>query len=270
MPIRQGRAVSVVLTSYNYGRFLRRALESVREQTEQDYELVVVDDGSTDDTPRVAQAFADEYPQLPVTLVRTRNGGASRARNIGIGVARGRYVTCLDADDYFAPTALADMRAVLDGDPEVGVVRPKLRVFGDVNAVWDWTVVPYDFDLLTRRNIAPCCAMFRREAWEQVGGYDESLGSWEDWDFWLSVCKRGYRMGEVMEPLLHHRMSQDGKFATNLHRHLELIAAIVRNHADVYGDAAALLAGRILAGESVEAELSDPPHPIFSWSLAAL
>jgi GT2 family glycosyltransferase len=162
------------------------------------------------------------------------------------------------------------MRAVLDQDPEIGVARPMLRVFGDTEGVWDWMVVPYDFDLLTRRNIAPCCALFRREAWERVGGYDENLSSWEDWDFWISVCEHGYRMGEVREPLLHHRISRDGKFATNLHRRLELISAIVRNHAEVYGEAAVRLADRVRTGEDVEAELADPPHPIFSWSLSAL
>jgi len=258
-------AVSVVVTSYNYGRYLRRALDSIAEQTERDFEIVVVDDGSTDDTAQVARQFADAYPRLPVTLIYTRNGGVGRARNLGIAVARGRYITCLDADD-FAPTALQHMRSILDAEPEFTVVRPMLHVFGAVDAVWDWMVVPYEFGKLTRRNVVPYCAMYRRDAWEQVGGYSESLGSWEDWNFWLDLGRRGHRMTQVMEPLLHHRMSDDGKFATNLHRKLELIATVVGNHPDVYAESV-VLAQRILAGVNVDAELRDPPHPVFGWSL---
>ncbi|MGW3957459.1 glycosyltransferase family 2 protein [Streptomyces sp. NPDC004752] len=260
-------AVSVIVTSYNYAHFLRRALVSVHEQTEQDFELIVVDDGSTDDTLLIARAFTSEYPNLSATIVCTGNGGVSRARNLGIALARGRYVVCLDADDYFAPTALERMRSVLDSEPGISVVRPMLQIFGDVEAVWDWMVVPYEFDRLCLKNIAPYCAMFRRDAWEQTDGYDEDLPSWEDWDFWITIAKHGHRMGAVMEPLVHHRMSRDGKFARNLHRQLKLLASIVRNHPEIYGDESGELAKRILSGENVDTELADPPHPIFGWSL---
>lgn len=262
------RAVSVVVTSYNYGHLLPRALDSIRDQTEQDFEIIVVDDGSTDDTFQRARAFSDAHPLLDVILVRTRNGGASRARNLGIALARGRYITCLDADDHFAPSALERMRSALDVDPTTSVVRPQLHVFGTVEAIWDWMTVPYDFDRLCETNIAPYCAMFRRTAWEHVGGYDEGMTSWEDWNFWIALGKHGHRMGAITEPLLHHRISDGGKFAANLHRRLELISRIVCNHPDVYDAESVDLAQRVLAGKDVDdAELADPPHPIFGWSL---
>jgi glycosyltransferase involved in cell wall biosynthesis len=269
MQMRPHPKISVVVTCFNYGRFLRRALDSIRRQSERDWELIVVDDGSTDDSWQVAHGFAEAYQDLAVSLLRTRNGGLSRARNQGIAIARGRYVTCLDADDHFASTALERMASVLDADPTVGVARPMLRTFGDFERDWTWTVTPYSYAALCERNLAAYCSMFRREAWEQAGGYDETMTSYEDWNFWIALGKHGHRLAAVKEALLHYRVAEDGMFATNVHRELELIATIVRNHPEVYGEAALSFAGRILSGEDVDADLLNPPHRVFYWSRPA-
>ncbi|WP_419992405.1 glycosyltransferase family 2 protein [Streptomyces boninensis] len=260
--------VSVVVTCYDYAALLPRALESVRGQTLVDWELIVVDDGSRDATRAVAQSFADAHDDLDITLLHTRNRGLGRARNAGISLARGRYVACLDADDYFAPTALAKLSAALEAAPGADVARPYLRSFGVERRVWEYP--PYDFATSTAIDAAPYCAMFRRTAWERAGGFDEAMPAYEDWDFWVAVGKQGGHMTTVPEPLHHYRTSTDGLFARNRHRDLELRATIVDHHPDVYDAATQQLAKRILAGENVDADLADaPPHQIFALSYRA-
>ncbi|HEX6750633.1 MAG TPA: glycosyltransferase family 2 protein [Longimicrobium sp.] len=109
---------TVVITTYNYGRFVREAVESVQAQGVDDLQIVVVDDGSTDDTPEVLAALRD--PRLEV--VRTPNRGISAARNEGLARARGRYVAFLDADDRWRPDKLRRQLGVLEGDPSLAAV----------------------------------------------------------------------------------------------------------------------------------------------------
>lgn len=260
--------VSVVVTCFNYDRMLPRALESVRAQTTADWELVIVDDGSTDTSRDVALTFAAAHPELAVSLVFTRNGGLGRARNLGISVARGRYVACLDADDHYEPHALEKLSAALDRDPTAEVARPYLRSFGVEERIWEYP--DYDFDASTSVNQAPYCAMFRRSAWQRAGGYHEGMPAYEDWNFWIAVGKHGGHMTTVPEPLLHYRTSVDGMFARHRVHDLALRATIVTNHPDVYDSSCQNLARRILAGENVDDDLkTGPPHAIFALSYPA-
>lgn len=253
------------MTSFNYGDYILRALASVRAQTFPAWELVVVDDGSTDSSRRICQGFADKNPQLDISLLFTRNGGVSRARNLGIAVARGRYVSCLDADDYLAPTALAKLYDVFEKDPQVDVVRPFLQCFGASSQVWDFA--GRDFTTSASANPAPYCSMFTRKAWQRVGGYDETMPAHEDWDFWFSLGEIGCRMATVPELLHHYRTSRDGLSSRNSHRDLELRARIVIRHPAAYNEATREFAEKVLAGEDVDEELAaKPPHRIFSLS----
>ncbi|MFD4256799.1 glycosyltransferase family 2 protein [Streptomyces sp. NPDC058534] len=260
--------VSVVVTSYDYATVLPRALDSVLVQTQGDWELIVVDDGSTDSSRQVAQTFADAHPDRRVTLLFARNGGLGRARNLGISVARGKYITCLDADDHFAPTALEKLSAALESDPSADVARPFLQSFGVEQRIWEYPA--YDFDASTSVNQAPYCALFRRTAWQRAGGYDEGMPAYEDWNFWIALGKHGCHMTRVAEPLLHYRTSTDGMFARHRGHDLVLRATLVAHHPEVYDAASQKLAERILAGEDVDAELATgTPHAIFDLSYRA-
>ena len=110
--------VSVIMPAYNYAQFIGAAIESVLGQSWQDWELIIVDDGSTDATPAVIAGFHDPR----IRALRRQNGGEAAARNSGLDLARGEYISFLDADDLYLPNALADRVAFLETHPEYGVV----------------------------------------------------------------------------------------------------------------------------------------------------
>src|SRR5262245_46110377 len=129
-----GVKVSVIIPCYNLGRYLDEAVESVQKQTFQDFEILVVDDGSTDPDTR---SLLEEYERPRLQLVRSENRGLPCARNLGLAHTTGDYVCMLDADDLLEPTCLEKSVAVLDQDPSIAFVSHWLRAFGDES--WDWT-----------------------------------------------------------------------------------------------------------------------------------
>jgi len=197
-------AVSVVIPCYNLGAYIGQTVESVRAQTMRNFEIVIVDDGSTDEaTIRIL----DRLPAPDTRLIRTENRGIAAARNTGIRASRGRYLCCLDADDLLEPSCLEKCVAALDADPGLGFVSFGYRIFGaEEGEVRHGALSLLDF-LVT--NCAPCTAPFRREAWEKAGGYDESFRGYEDWDFWIGVLEAGYRCRVLDEVLFSYRVRPD-------------------------------------------------------------
>ena len=228
-------AVSVVVTCYNYARFLTEAVESVAAQTFRDFELIVVNDGSTDNSGEVADQLAAKYKDsLRILAIHTRNTGQPAAtRNTGIAAARGRYVLCLDADDKIDSTFLEKTVPVLEREAGVGVVYSHIRHFGDR----DDTYQCGDFELaaLMRDNVLPYCALYRRKIWERLGGYRLNIRGYEDWDFWLGACELGWKGRLIPEPLFFYRKHGSGLLAAANPRREALLATLVANHPQSFG-----------------------------------
>jgi glycosyltransferase involved in cell wall biosynthesis len=208
--------VSVVIPTYNSGAFLREAIQSVLSQTYVDFEVVVVDDGSTDNTESVVHSFGDQ-----VRYVKQQNQGAGAARNQGIKRSQGEYVAFLDADDLWLPGKLREQIPLLDRDPELGLVYS------------DWAVVPeqgevqpsylrnqpaaagYVFDELVQCGfILTSGAIVRRSCLDDVGSFDETLSIAQDYDLWLRICYR-WKIALVDKPLVIKR-NRDGNLSSNL------------------------------------------------------
>jgi glycosyltransferase involved in cell wall biosynthesis len=199
-------AVSVVLTTYNYGRFLAGALDSVLGQSFGDFEVIVIDDGSTDETDTVIAPYRSDRR---VRYQRTYHVGASRARNIGICLAQGPLIAFLDADDVWLPHKLEQQVALFRADSDLGVVYAR-RLLIDADG-WElehaqsphyrgW-VLPQIF----RRNfLCFSSSMVRRSAFDDVGLFDEGLPLAMDYDLWLRVALR-FRFDYVDEPLVKYR-----------------------------------------------------------------
>ncbi|WP_084143791.1 glycosyltransferase family 2 protein [Amycolatopsis taiwanensis] len=225
-------AVSVIIPCYNYGCYLPQALDSVLTQTFGDWEIVVVDDGSTDETPTVAQDFINDHPGQRIRLLRQTNAGVSAARNAGIAAATGRYILPLDADDVIAPTMLEKTVAILDAEPDIAIASTDLYVFtdGDESPPQVLALPPYEKELLLQRLIMFYCSLYRREAWKVVGGYNERMRAGEDWDFWIGCAERGFGAQHIPEPLFWARNKDTGLHVEAAENDLTARARIVANH----------------------------------------
>jgi glycosyltransferase involved in cell wall biosynthesis len=242
-PVRRNRSqplVSVVIPCYNYGRFLNEAIASVRAQTLRDIEIIVVDDGSTDDvTPGVLDAL--EIPDHPhghppdLTIIRQENQGAPAARNTGIRAARGLYVCCLDADDTMEPTYLEKCVLLMEANAGVSLAYSWLRVTGAEERVWRSESL--DLDRLRYYNHVSISAVFRREIGLEDGGFCAAMREgYEDWEFWLRVGARGYRGEVIPEMLVNYRRHAAAFMNRARKRHAELFDDIYRRNPAVFKD----------------------------------
>ena len=193
--------ISVLMPCFNHGAFIEEAIQSVSDQTLSGAEIVIVDDGSTD--PATIETLRNlRTPRT--TVYRTKNQGLPAARNFAARHATGALFCALDADDRLAPAWFERATAVLDAQPDVAFVSHWLETFGDER--WTWTPQSCDLPALLARNTVNGAALVRREAFESVGGYDESMrAGCEDWDFWLRLVERGFRGQIIPEVLFHYR-----------------------------------------------------------------
>jgi glycosyltransferase involved in cell wall biosynthesis len=186
--------VSVIIPSYNYGHFVREAIDSVQAQTYSHHEIIVVDDGSTDRTSEVVS----QYPG--VRFIRQHNRGASAARNRGIQESRGQYVVFLDADDRLLPQHFEISLEAFRSHPEVGWVCGEFQCFGTADPMWQHDHrdhrcerFPDLFGSLLRFNCtgAPHTKMYRRQVLVKIGGFDECFksASCEDWELYFRLSR---------------------------------------------------------------------------------
>jgi len=194
--------VSVIVPCFNHGAFLEEAVDSVFAQTCQDFEIIVVDDGSTD--PATQRLFA-RFRRPRTQVLRSEHRGVAAARNLAIQQSRGRYISALDADDRLHPEFLARTTALLDADPGLAFCSTWLETFGGES--WVWRPERCDLPALLAECVVLTAAPVRREAVLAVGGYDgeRCAAGDEDWDLWLSLVERGLAGTIIPEVLFFYR-----------------------------------------------------------------
>lgn len=241
--------VSVVIRCYDQARFLPEAVASVVAQGFTGWEIVIVDDGSPDDTRQVAAGLAARHGGR-VRLVSGPNGGPPHAANRGVEVARAELVLLLDADDALHPTFLEKTVGALDRNPWAGIAFTDVVLWG--SACGAWRMGPFTLDALCRRNRLCFSSPFRKQLWREVGGFrpEMTLG-YEDWDFWIGCAERGVRAVHVRELLFFYRMHAGGGStnSTAMRHHRQLVAQVVRNHPVAFGPAALSAAAELLRRE---------------------
>ncbi|MGH9797081.1 MAG: glycosyltransferase family 2 protein [Candidatus Polarisedimenticolia bacterium] len=183
--------VSVVIPTYNRAALLCEAVDSALAQTYRDFEILVVDDGSTDATPAVVPGRFGGDPR--VRYVRQENGGAAAAQNAGVRLARGEFIGLLGDDDLWRPEKLAWQVAALDRRPGAGLCFSDMVIAGGTDdgrrffeiAGFDGTI---SVEALVRRNFIPAAAtLIRRSCLLTAGAFDETLRLAEDWDLWIRL-----------------------------------------------------------------------------------
>lgn len=222
--------VSVIVPCHNGGRFIDALLQNLSAQTFRDFEVVIVDDGSTD------EATLRKLDSLPgdIRLVRQEKRYLPGARNRGFHEARAEFVLPLDCDDALDPSFLAETVALLRKAPaDVAFVFTHMRLTHALDGV-----LPRHFNRFDQLflNQLPYCMLLRRSAWQAIGGYDESMrdGS-EDWEFSIRLARAGFRGVELPKPLFLYRVSPDGMLMTHSVRMQGSIWRFIRRkHADLY------------------------------------
>ena len=199
--------VSVIVPVYNAAPFLTEALESIVASTYRPIEVVVMNDGSTDDSLSVAQAFAKNHPE--VRVLTQVNAGASAARNHAIRESKGTYILPVDADNRIHSLYIEEAVSVLSSHPEVRVVGCRAEFFGDKTG--EWITAPFSHSLLARKNMIDTCAMYRRADWNRTLGYNEQCVAREDWDMWLSLFELGGDFVRLPEIRLCYRIRKGSK-----------------------------------------------------------
>lgn len=236
--------ISILMPCFNHGAFIGEALDSVRSQTLQDFEIIVVDDGSTD------AATVDVLSRLPspIRVLKTANQGLPAARNHAAAHAAGAVFCALDADDKLAPTWFEKGMRLLDQRSDVAFVSHWLETFGDEH--WTWRPDRCDLPSLLARNTVNGAALVRRDAFEAVGGYDEAMrDGCEDWDFWLRLVERGFEGTIIPEVLFYYRRRHDSMSREMLDaaRYRRPLETLVGKHEAAYR---AHLANVLVAKES--------------------
>ncbi len=242
--------VSIIIPCYNQGEFLADSVGSALAQTYEAVEVIVVDDGSDDEKTRAAMA------KLPpeVALLRTDNRGLPAARNHGIKGAAGQFICCLDADDMLHEDYIKETAALLQSDTagEYAMVTTGVRNFGEEDR--PGRTEPFDPLRLLLGNCIHVASLFRRSSWEEVGGYDEALAGYQDWEFWISIVERGYKWVRIDKELFFYRKRTGSMVSGSDAMRDRLIAQIVGKHRDFYTKN---LTGLVVRADEICAKLMD-------------
>jgi glycosyltransferase involved in cell wall biosynthesis len=222
------KTVACVIPCYGYANYLEECVSSVVNQTCPLNEIIIVNDGSKDNTSEVARKLIEKYPQSNIKLVEKENGGLSSARNAGIKVSTSDFIFCLDADDKIVPGSTEEHIRLMDNDETIA--QCALMQFGQFHNIH----VPQgaNYDRLLYGNTVFCNAMFSKKAWEKSRcGFDEHptmrLGL-EDYLFWLDLTSQGCKVNTSDFIALRYRQHDNNMTSKTTHPNWSVILAYMR------------------------------------------
>ena len=220
---------------FNHGEFLPEAVASVKKIHREDIELIVVDDGSTDERTRKEM---ETLCAQGIKVIRQENKGPAGARNTGIRASQGQYLLPLDGDDRLRSGWIEHAIGILDSDPGVGIVYGDAQCFGVRTHLWQ--AGPFDAARLLYWNFIHASALYRRSVWEQNSGYDETrlIQGLEDWDFWIGALDHGWRFEYLTAIFFDYRQHAEQSMSTRTGPLIDQIREFVtRKHALLYRQA---------------------------------
>lgn len=216
--------VSIIIPNYNYGMYVSQAIRSALNQTIRPFEVIVVDDGSTDNSTEVIKKY-------PVRLLKQKNQGVVEAKNNGFHNSKGRFVLFLDADDILQPNAIEEYLKKYQKDKSKGFIYSDMKYFGA--EAGKLKAKEFNIRQLRKGNYIHNSALIKREAFEAIGGYHQRMvGGYEDWDLYISLVEQGYKGEYVSKPLLNYRRHKSAlsRNVIEQKKALELIYDVYRNH----------------------------------------
>ncbi|MFI0430081.1 glycosyltransferase family 2 protein [Mariniflexile sp. HMF6888] len=197
--------VSIIVPCYNQADYLNEALQSVLKQTETNWECIIVNDGSTDNSETIAKRWVEKDQRFK--YLQQKNSGLCHARNFGIENALGEFVLPLDADDKLGIDYLKLGLEAFNNNGKLKVVYCYAEKFDEDSGLWK--LAEFNLFNLSRKNMIFCSAMFRKKDWELVGGYDiNMIYGWEDWEFWISLLKKGGEVERIESVQFYYRIKK--------------------------------------------------------------
>lgn len=234
--------VTVIIPCYNHGKSIDKAVNSVLNQTFQDFEIIIINDGSTD---KKTNEILSNYAKPKTRVIQISNQGPSIARNTGIKEAKGEYILPLDADDTIENTYLEKAVKILNEDDDVSIVCCNFK--GILNYILfkriSYIYINYKFPeclLFRNKYLFTVASFFRKSDWEKVGGFNENMiYGWEDYDFWISIIELGKKVYHIPEFLFNYngnRFSKSRDSLMTIEKHKESYLTMFHNHEKLFLD----------------------------------
>jgi len=219
--------ISVYITNYNYGKFITKAIKSLLNQSYQDFEVIIIDDGSTDNSKGIIESYS-ENPK--VKIIFQQNKGLNVTNNIALRVAQGKYIMRLDADDYLDSNALLVMVNILEKDEEIGLVFPDYYIVDeDENILGIEKRHRFDEDVtLMDQPAHGACTMIRKKFLQILGGYDEQYKCQDGYELWVKFTSK-FKVTNVDTALFYYR-KHGANLTSNENRILDTRARIKENY----------------------------------------
>ncbi len=227
--------ISVIVPCYNYGSYLPETIDSVLAQTYSDYEIIIIDDESNDGTtPAVIKAQAEKDRRIKA-IFNPKNIGPSEIRNKGAKLAKGKYLSFIDADDKIAPTYLEKTIRLLEKE-NADVAYSDVQLFGSENRI---IIIPNDEKKFLTAMLFVCpiisASLYKKSLWQEFGGYDHAFHGAEDWDLWLKFIESGKKFVGVNEVLYYYR-KHSGSITTDrsFETYQKVFLKLKKNHPNLY------------------------------------
>ena len=228
--------VSIIVPCYKQAHFLNESLQSVVSQIYTNWECIIVNDGSPDNTESIAQKWCTRDSRFK--YLKKENGGLSTARNAAIAISKGEYILPLDADDVLHQNYLALLVPELQQNPSLAIVSCYSNFFIEniSNIIHKQKPVGTTYHALLYENNMMATSLYRKKCWEEVGGYDENMkNGFEDWEFWIAITKKGRQYKFVEEFLFYYRKSKKSMLIDTLTNHVENnMEYVFKKHNEIY------------------------------------
>ena len=223
--------VSIIVPCYNQAQYLEESVQSCIDQTYSNIEIIIINDGSTDNTEEVALLLQEKYPKK-IQVILQENTGLSVARNNAIRQSTGTYILPLDSDDLIEKNMVDScLKHMIDKNADIVYVHQ--QCFGVKNHLIKRS--PFPRNNLLYQNIACSTSLYKREVWEKTGGYARNMeGGYEDWEFWIHAFKKGYKFQLLPEPLHLYRRHEISMVTKAIDKDIYLGSKIVINHSELY------------------------------------
>lgn len=228
---KQNDLVSIIMPCYNQAKYLEEAIKSVIYQSYTNIEIIIVNDGSQDNTKEVALLLQEKYPGC-IDIINQKNRGLSEARNSGIHNALGQYILPLDSDDKLEKNMITlCMNAMIKNNADI--VHGALQCFGDRHKIW--RSKPFSENNILYANLPHQSSLYRKKVWIKTQGYKSNMKEgYEDWEFWINAYKHHFKFHYLPDILYYYRVKNVSRETSAQKKDIYLKSKIIMNHPELY------------------------------------